>query len=114
MKKLIYLSILLLLITTSCSSDSEEVIVIPPVNNNITYTANIKTIIDSNCLNCHASPTVNGAPMALTTFQNVKDAVTDRGLIGRVENGSMPTTGDDLTPTQVQTIKDWEAGGFKE
>jgi len=115
MKKFIYLSILLLLfIMTSCSSNSEEVIVNPPVNNNITYTANVKTIIDSNCLNCHTSPPVNGAPMSLTTFLSVRDAVTGRGLINRVENGTMPPAGNPLTSTQVQTIKDWEAGGFKE
>ena len=114
MQKAFLLPILVLLfILTSCSSNNED-IVNPPVNNNITYTDNVKIIIDSKCLNCHTDPPINGARMALTTFQNVKDAVTDRGLIGRVKTGSMPSIGDALTAAQVQTIEDWEAGGFKE
>jgi len=114
MKKVIYLSILLVLfITTSCSSDSDEVIVIPPVNNNIFYTTHVKTIIDSNCLNCHGAPLANGATIPLLTLANVQEAVQNRNLIGRVESGNMPQGGSPLTATQVQTIKDWEAGGFK-
>jgi hypothetical protein len=35
-------------------------------------------------------------------------------LIARVEDGSMPPTGSDLTSTQIKVIKDWETGGFKE
>ena len=115
MKKLIILPILLLLfIITSCSSGSEdEVIIKPPVNNNVTYAGMIKAIIDGNCLDCHTDPLANGAPMPLITLANVQEAVQNRGLIGRVENGSMPPVGNDLSAAQVQAIKDWQAGGFK-
>jgi len=113
MKKFLILSTFFFLyIFTSCSSNSIDDIIDPPNNNNVTYNGNIKIIIDNNCLNCHTNPPVNGAPMPLTTFQNVKEAVENRGLIGRVENGSMPPTGNDLTAAQVQAIKDWQIGGF--
>lgn len=120
MKKLFILSIFsLMFIFLSCSSDSEEEIIPvpdpdPPIDNNITYAANVKAIIDNTCVRCHNNPPINGAPMPLTTFQNVRDAVTGRGLINRVENGSMPPNGTDLTSAEIQVIKDWQAGGFKE
>lgn len=115
MKKTYILSILFLaFIISSCSSGSEDPILDPLPNSNVTYTATIKQIIDNNCISCHADPPVNGAPTSLNTYQNVKDAVMSSNLIARVENGSMPPQGADLTATQVQSIKDWQSGGFKE
>ncbi len=112
MKKLLILPILILLfIITSCSSGSEDDMN-PPVND-VTYAGNVKAIIDGACLNCHTDPLANGAPMPLLTLANVQEAVQNRGLIGRVENGSMPPSGADLSAAQVQAIKDWETGGFK-
>lgn len=115
MKKRLILPILLLLfIVTSCSGGSDEVVITPPNNNDVTYSGEISPIISSSCLNCHTDPPVNNAPMSLTTFQNVKDAVTGRGLIGRIANGSMPPAGNPLSAAQVQSFRDWETGGFKQ
>jgi len=112
MKKLLILPILILLfVITSCSSGSEDTIINPP-NGDVTYAGNIKSIIDGACLNCHTDPLANGAPMPLLTLANVQEAVQNRGLIGRVENGTMPPNGS-LSAAQVQAIKDWETGGFK-
>ncbi len=113
MKKFIFPFVLsVALFLTSCSNDSDDNIASPPLpNSDVTYAGTIKAIIDNNCLNCHTSPPVNGAPIALTTYTNVKDAVQNRGLVGRIENGSMPPNGS-LTTTQIQAIKDWQAGGF--
>jgi len=105
---LIFFSFLLI----SCSSDDDDTTI--PVQNNITYAGNVKAILDGSCLDCHGDPTDNGAPMSLTTFDEAKEAVLNRDLIGRVANGSMPSVGTDLTDAQVQIIKDWEAGGFKQ
>jgi len=114
MKKLLVLPILLLLfVATSCSSSSADEVIITPVND-VTYASNIKVFIDSSCLNCHSDPPVNSAPMSLTTYQDVKESVMNRDLIGRVENGSMPPSGANLSAAQVQVIKDWQAGGFKQ
>lgn len=99
---------LLIFVVTSCSSDSDDMT--NPIED-VTYSGTVKNIIDGNCLGCHTEPPVNGAPMSLVTYQNVKDAVTGRGLIGRVENGTMPPNGT-LSAAQVQAIKDWESGGF--
>ncbi len=105
-------SILLLLFLSfsviSCSSDDD----VTPPQNNVTYTQSIKSIIDNNCLNCHGNPTDNGAPMSLTNYDEVKEAVINRNLIGRVENGSMPVGGSPLTADQITAIKDWKNGNY--
>ncbi len=95
---------------TSCSSDDNDEIIIP--QGNVTYTNDIKSIIDSKCLNCHGSPVTNGAPMSLTNFDEVKEAVINRDLIGRVEDGSMPPNGTPLTTIQINAIKDWREGNY--
>lgn len=117
MKKFILPSVMAFaLLISSCSNDSDDDVGPndPPPNNNVTYANSVKSIIDNSCLNCHGNPPTNNAPMALTTYDNVKEAVENRGLIGRVENGTMPPTGSNLTNSQVQAIKDWQTGGFKQ
>lgn len=107
--KHLFLLFTVTVIMISCSKSDSSM----QVMNNITYTGNVKAILDNNCLNCHGNPTANGAPMSLTNFDEAKEAVSNRDLIGRVENGSMPIGSVNLTTAEVQIIKDWEAGGFK-
>ncbi len=78
-----------------------------------TYAANIAPITTARCISCHGNTPSNGAPMSLTSLANVKDAIENRGLVGRVENGTMPPSGSDLTTAQIQAIKDWQANGFQ-
>lgn len=114
MKKLFIVPIIIVLFFfNSCTSDDDDKMTDLPAND-VTYTATIKVIIDDNCLNCHVDPPLNGASMSLLTFENVRDAVMNRDLIGRVEGGSMPPVGDLLTDSQVQAIKDWKSGGLQE
>jgi len=117
MKKLPLLFVFVLLYSImSCSPDSDdadEMITDPPVNTNVTYTASVKAIIDNSCISCHGDPLTNGAPMPLLTLENVKEAVENRNLISRIENGSMPPgNAQDLTAAQVQAVKDWQANSF--
>lgn len=116
MKNLYILPALVLasLFLVSCSSDSDDDPVTPPPNNTtLTYTNTVKSIIDSNCNSCHGSPTSNNAPMSLITFSQVKEAVLNRNLIGRIEDGTMPPNGT-LSSTQIKAIKDWQTVGFLE
>ncbi|MEP3570022.1 MAG: hypothetical protein ABJN28_07895, partial [Flavobacteriaceae bacterium] len=85
---------LLSMFILSCSSDSESD-VLPPddddggiVENGITYTADIRPIITSNCVGCHANPPTNGAPFSLTTFQDVSNRANS--VFTRTNNGTMP------------------------
>ena len=43
----------------------------------------------------------------------MKDAIQNRGLITRVENGTMPPAGS-LTASQINLIKDWQSDGLLE
>ncbi|MCF6347093.1 MAG: cytochrome c [Flavobacteriaceae bacterium] len=109
MKHFFLLLLFLTFSLISCSSDDDTVI---PSQNDVTYTNDIKSIIDSKCLNCHGNPLANGAPISLTNLDEVKEAVINSDLIGRVEDGSMPQGGTRLTPAQIQAIKDWKAANY--
>ena len=102
----------------SCSSDSSDDLT-PPPEDEITYTNDIKSIMDSRCNNCHGNPPSNGAPVSLTTYDEVKDETQNGDLINRIERdqgtaGVMPPAGNTLTGSQIQLIKDWMTEGYKE
>lgn len=96
----------------ACSSDdNDDVIVNPdPQPTEVRYST-IATIMSGNCNGCHGATPTNGAPMSLTTYDEVKEAVENRNLIGRVENGTMPPNGS-LSSTQINNIKSWQANNF--
>lgn len=103
-----------LFFSCSTTSEDEDLDQTDPPADNITYKAHIAPIMSSKCNSCHKNPPINNAPMPLITYENVKDAVMNKGLIGQVDSGAMPPAGSDLTDTQVKQIKDWKAGGYKE
>lgn len=111
--------LLVCLVLSSCVNDStiDLIEIIPGAP--ATYSGNVKSIIDNNCLACHGTVPANGAPMSLTTFQNVKDAVANRGLIGRISSdestsGHMPLGGPRLPQNLIDIIIQWQADGFPE
>ena len=118
MKKIIYSFsfVIAFIFFTSCSSDSDDDI--GPINDlpdlNVSYSNAVKAIIDGSCLNCHSNPTQNSAPQSLTTYDEVKESVVSRGLIGRIESGNMPQNASKLSAVNIKKIKDWQTGGFKQ
>jgi mono/diheme cytochrome c family protein len=110
--KSILLLFVLLYGITSCSSD--DGITDKPVEL-VTFTGTVKAIMNNHCVSCHASSPINGAPMPLVTLEEVKEAVQNRNLVGRIEDGSMPPDpAPDLSAEEIQAIKDWRIGNFKE
>jgi hypothetical protein len=116
----IKLFIIIVLLTTSlsCTNDSTSDIT-APINNleKIKYSTDIAPIISTNCLSCHASPPVNGAPMQLTTYDDVKNAILTRGLIDRISRaqgsaGMMPNGGTRLPQATIDKIIKWQTDGF--
>ena len=102
-----------------CSNESTSDLIDDTQFENVSYAANVKSIIDNNCISCHGTIPSNGAPMPLTTYQNVKDAVTTRGLIDRIsrgesETGHMPLGGPRLPQNLIDIIIQWESEGFPE
>lgn len=105
---------------SACSKDStDDLIDNSVVPETVTYSQNIAAIINANCIVCHAATPVNGAPMSLTTYANVRQAVLERGLLDRIsrdngEPGLMPNGGPRLPQNSIDLINQWNAQGLEE
>ncbi|NRB84361.1 MAG: hypothetical protein HRU49_11395 [Winogradskyella sp.] len=110
--------ILIIALFSGCSYNSEDDLTEQVIIDNfVTYETNIKPIIDNNCIVCHNNPPVNGAPMSLTTFSNVVEAVENRNLIGRISatDGSvMPAGGPRLPQSLIDLVIQWVEEGLME
>lgn len=102
----------------SCTSVSEEDLIdAPQPNVPVSYTADIKQIIDNNCIQCHSSPPVNGATIELETFNDVVNAVVNFDLILRItipagNPGAMPFGGPQLPQNLIDEFIEWQNDGF--
>ena len=119
MKRLKLLSIFIpcILLQYGCTNDSTSDLIDGSATGEVTYTNTVKNIIDNNCIVCHTSPPQNGAPMTLTTYENVKSAVLTRGLLNRISRdqgatGMMPNGGTRLPQATIDKITTWAENGF--
>lgn len=111
-------------ITYNCSTDDSGSTVSlpdpdpdanPNPNKTTTYTADVKAIMDAHCIECHGSTPTQGAPMALSNYAELIDAITrqQRDVIGRMETTGrnvMPPAGR-LSQEIIDIMLDWEADG---
>jgi uncharacterized membrane protein len=118
--KTFFIVLLFTSVLVSCTDDNPETLSdVKPITGLATYNQNVKSIIDNNCVVCHATTPVNGAPMSLVTYDQVKNAVLNRGLLTRIslENGDsslMPKGGPRLPQTTIDIIKKWKEDGLLE
>lgn len=111
------LILLPLLILTSCSNESTSDLIDVPFVENVTYTNNVKPIIDNNCLGCHGDPTTNSAPMTLNTYEKVKEYGENGKLIdfiSRTDVTLMPLGGMRLPQPTIDQIIKWRDQGFQQ
>lgn len=116
-KNLIYaLSMSMLLF--NCSSDSNDDLSVQPdpdpdPTTKVTYNADISSIINNNCTQCHGSTPTNNAPFSLTTYDEVKGRV-DR-IIARTNSASspMPPSGQ-INMGLRDMIQQWKDDGLLE
>ncbi len=116
-KYLLYFASLFCL--TNCSYNSEDDLTEDVIIEEfVTYQDNIKSVIDTNCIFCHSNPPVNGAPMSLITYNDVKNAVENRGLIDRISSTDagfvMPFGGPRLPQNLIDLVIQWEQEGLLE
>lgn len=104
----------------ACTNDNSETLMedIPSMGA-VTYTQNVKAIMDNNCVVCHATVPRNGAPMSLVTYDQVKSAIQNRGLLTRIslENGNsllMPQGGPRLPQVTIDIVVKWNQDGLLE
>jgi hypothetical protein len=119
MKQNITYFILVISLLLSCTNTSEDdLIETTPIETLVTYNANVKSIIDSNCISCHSDPPENGAPMQLTTYDNLKEAIENRNLINRISSNDlsfvMPFGGPRLPQNLIDIVMQWETDGLLE
>lgn len=116
MKKYIYLSGIILSLY-SCESTTYESLQEEPdvIVGKVTYTANVKSIMDQNCVGCHPS---GGQLRPLETYDEVKDAVLNSNLLDRIQRqngtpGQMPKAGR-MPQDKINTILQWNTDGLLE
>lgn len=102
---------------SSCTTDSLSDLEEQTNISEITYTSTVKSIMDNNCIVCHGNVPTNGAPMSLTTYENVKDAVLNRNLLDRISrsegtSGAMPLGGPRLPQNDINAISAWIDADF--
>lgn len=104
----------------SCSSDSSDDLTPTPDPDpdpsvKITYNGDIKSIMTGNCTSCHGTTLSNGAPMALTTYAQVVNAVQNRGLVARINSTAnpMPVSGL-MSQTNRNLVQQWIDDGLLE
>ena len=122
MKKIFYFSLFTafgIVFVLGCTNDSSSDLIDLNQFDEVTYVNTVKSIIDNNCIQCHATVPVNGAPMSLTTYELVKNAVQTRGLLDRISrpqgsSGMMPNGGIRLPQEKIDQISQWATNGFPE
>ena len=122
--KFILILLSLSLLVGSCTTNTlDDLEPIQTMNDSIpgqsvTY-QDVRFVFDNVCVACHSNPPQNGAPMPLVTFENVRNAVLNRGLLDRIsreegESGAMPLGGPRLPQTTIDLIFQWNEDGLIE
>lgn len=115
MKKYMYLSGIILALY-GCESNTYESLEEPTVIvGKVTYNTSVKSIIDENCIACHAS---GGSLIPLETYADVKDALLNKKLLDRIQlqngtAGQMPKAGR-MSQDKINTILQWNTDGLLE
>ena len=110
--KIIYPFLFILTIaslSTGCYYDNEEYLYGTCDTTNVTFTKDIKPIMDANCINCHS-----GGAIDLTNYNGVKTKVTDSTLYkamsysysGVNSSKNMPSSGK-LDDCSINKVKAW-------
>lgn len=114
-KKLPFIAILVFFVLSCSDRSIDDLNSSLPITEIVTYDNSVASIINSNCIVCHAAVPQNGAPMSLSTYDEVKDAVLSRGLNSRINNPSAPMPPTGLMPqANRDIILEWIDNGFLE
>ncbi len=118
MKKLIILSVLsVIVIAISCSkkmtpSKANEAAITPKAT--VTYTNNIKTLIQTKCTPCHI-PANGGFKTAFDNYDAAKKYIDDmirRTRLNPAEKDYMPFKFPRLSEAEVAVFKKWKEEGM--
>ncbi|GLB52210.1 hypothetical protein NBRC110019_12490 [Neptunitalea chrysea] len=118
MKKSVLYIVLFTGFFVSCTTHTYEDITGDPVviEDDVTYTANVKSIIDANCVNCHA-PGQTASFRLLTNYTEVVSAMQNTNMLDRIqrqngESGLMPANGR-MSQNNIDIILQWNEDGLQ-
>ena len=81
----------------------------------ISYTTQVKPILENWCNSCHGGTAQAGGGISLSAFNSVKNTATNGTLVGSIEHGSgysaMPKNANKLSSCQIATIRKWVDNG---
>lgn len=121
MKKLVFASIITISLLGACKSTKQPVATTPAVpldcsNKSLSYTADIKSILETGCAKCHNSN--NKAGYNFLTFASVKKAAINGYLLGSIKHqkgfDAMPRMAPKLPQETIDKIECWINNGMKE
>ncbi|TPG33275.1 cytochrome c [Flavobacterium pectinovorum] len=115
MKKIICLSGIILSLCSCESNTYESLEETTVIVGKVTYNANVKSIMDENCIGCHNS---NSTLIPLETYTEVKDALLNTNLLERIQMqngtpGQMPKAGR-MPQDKINAILQWNTDGLLE
>ena len=117
---LLYTTIFLISISFfSCTNDTIDDIETEEEVLDVVTFQDIQSTFVNVCQVCHTNPPQNGAPIPLISLENVKEAIQNRDLIGKIsknegESGLMPLGGPRLPQQTIVNIIQWKDDGFLE
>lgn len=99
----LFLALLASIVLTSCLTNVDEETVIEDPVTQVSFSTDVKPIIDNNCIQCHS--TSGGTPPNLETFGGVS---ANAAIIkAEVVSKRMPLGGGSLTDDEIQAISTW-------
>lgn len=100
-------------IISSCTYDNREDEATknePCISSNISFSKDVKPILNSNCLSCHNKSLAEGG-IVLEDFLNVKKVVESGRLLGAINHSPgfapMPQGGAKLPDCEITKIRTW-------
>lgn len=114
-KYLLTISIVFALSMASCTTAEIPLDEVDgPVQQLVTYNADVKTIIDNNCVGCHGTNNPQ-AGLSLVNYQQVRTAAESGNLIVRMNNATNPMPPSGRLSANIRALIDaWAADGFPE
>ncbi len=90
----------------------------PTACSTVTYTANIKTLVDNTCVGCHGTTSPSGN-ISLVTYDNVKQAAMNGKLIDAINHKAAakampPAPAAKLSQATLDLFDCWKTNNFKE
>lgn len=117
MKQLCIIAVLMgSAISFSCTKKASPAKTAAPEVPAVTYTNNVKALIQAKCTPCHI-PAEGGRKAPLDTYaatQKSIDGILTRVQLAPTERGYMPFKKQPLTAEEITLLKNWKAAGSPE